>query len=54
MLQFFETFNMQITNNSYLISKFALLTKNEMSNKESAMFFYTDHSQLREGGLKIH
>ena len=59
MLQFFETFNLQIAYNSNLISKFALLTKNEMSNKEPGyVYILTNPSfgedwQIREYRFRI-
>jgi hypothetical protein len=52
MLQFFETFNLQIANNSYLISKFASLTKNEMSNKESGYVYILTNSSFKEDWVK--
>ena len=48
MLQFFETFNLQKANNSNLISKFALLTKNEMSNKEPGYVYILTNPSFRE------
>ena len=53
MLQFFETFNLQIANNSNLISKFALLTKNEMSNKEPGYVYIMTNPSFREDWVKI-
>jgi hypothetical protein len=53
MLQFFETFNLQIAYNSNLISKFALLTKNEMSNKEPGyVYILTNPASGKIGKLE--
>ena len=53
MLQFFETFNLQIAYNSNLISKFALLTKNEMSNKEPGYVYILTNPSFGEDYVKI-
>ena len=53
MLQFFETFNLQIVYNSNLISKFALLTKNAMSNKEPGYVYILTNPSFREDWVKI-
>ena len=53
MLQFFETFNLQIAYNSNLFSKFALLTKNAMSNKEPGYVYILTNPSFREDWVKI-
>jgi len=53
MLQFFETFNLQIVYNSNIISKFALLTKNAMSNKEPGYVYILTNPSFREDWVKI-
>ncbi len=53
ILQFLETFNLQIANISYLISKFASLTKNEMGNKELRYVYILTNPGFVEDWVKI-